>query len=485
MTGSTTGGAEQGIITGEVPLTPVQARFFELNQPNLHHYNQAMLLEIDRSIDSSSFAAAIKGLLLQHDVLRIRFRLDASAWYAAIVPAEDAVPFEAVDLSRMDDAEQSQALADNALRLHTTLNIKDGPLLRVALFDRGAQRNSYLLIVIHHLVVDTVSWRILLEDLQTLYHQTVGNQASTLPAKTTSFKAWAERLTEHARSGAVLDELPHWLAIGQNSLARLPLDNPGGANTVAEARTISVSLNADETRTLLQEAPMAYRTEVNEVLLTALVRAFAQWTGSQLLLIDLEGHGREEIINGVDLSRTVGWFTTIFPVQLECADGQSAVEVLQSVKERLRSIPNRGIGYGLLRYSSSDAVIAEKLRALPQAEVRFNYLGQADRALLDSSMFSLARQPRGPAQSPTAERAYLINIIVVVSEAKLRLDWTFSESLHHEGTITKVANGFVAELRTLIAQARAHEKINYSPSDFPSAKLSQEELDKVLAKLRR
>ena len=485
VTGSGTDSAEQGPITGDVPLTPVQARFFELNQPDLHHYNQAMLLEVERAVEASSFAEAIKGLLLQHDALRMRFTLHEGVWNAATAPPDDIVPFEVVDLSRLDDAVQSQALAEHALRLHTTLDLHHGPLLRVALFERGGQRTRLVLIVIHHLVVDTVSWRILLEDLQTLYQRRVGDTTSALPAKTTSLKVWAERLTKHARSGAVLDELPHWLAIGKKSFAQLPRDNPGGTNTVAEARTISVFLSEDETRGLLQETPVAYRTQVNDVLLTALVRAFAHWTGSQSLLVDLEGHGREEIVNGVNLSRTVGWFTTIFPVQLDYADGQSAIEALQSVKGRLRAIPNRGIGYGLLRYSSGDALVAEKLRALPKAEVRFNYLGQADRALIDSSMFSLAPDPRGPAQTPTAERAYLVNIIGVVSEGKLRLEWTFSESIHHRETITRVANKFVAELRDLIAQARAKEKINFSPADFPSAKLSQEELDKVLAKLRR
>jgi non-ribosomal peptide synthase protein (TIGR01720 family) len=463
----------------------VHARFFELNQPDLHHYNQSTLLEVDRAIDSSSFAEAIRELLLQHDALRMRFTIAAGVWHAAIAPRDDVLPFELVDLSRLDDAEQSQALAEHALRLHTTLNIHSGPLLRVALFERGGQRTSYLLIVIHHLVVDTVSWRILLEDLQTLYQRRVGGPARALPAKTTSFKAWAERLTAHGRSGAVLAELPHWLAIGETSFAQLPRDNPGGANTVAEARTISAFLSTDETRGLLHETPVAYRTQVNDVLLTALVRAFAHWTGSPSVLVDLEGHGREEIVNGVNVSRTVGWFTTIFPVQLDYADGQSAIEALQSVKERLRAIPNGGIGYGLLRYSSGDALVAEKLRALPQPEVRFNYLGQADRALLDSSMFTLAPHPRGPAQSPTAERPYLVNIIGVVSEGKLRLEWTFSKSIHHGDTITTVANKFVAELRELIAQAREKKKINFSPADFPGAKLSQEELDKVLAKLRR
>jgi amino acid adenylation domain-containing protein/non-ribosomal peptide synthase protein (TIGR01720 family) len=484
VAGTPTAVAEQGTVTGRVPLTPVQARFFEINQPELHHYNQAMLLEVHGPADASLLAKAINGLLLQHDALRMRFRLNADGWQATIAPPDDFVPFGTIDLSRLAETELSQALAGHAVRLHTTLNLHDGPLMRVALFDRGAQRNCYLLIVIHHLVVDGVSWRILLEDLEMLYQQLIGGETSALPAKTTSIKTWAERLTEHARSGALRHELPYWLALGNITSARFPVDKIGGANTVAEARTISVSLNSDATRALLQDVPVAYRTQINEVLLTALVRAFAQWTGSQSLLVDLEGHGREEILDGVNLSRTIGWFTTIFPVVLDCGSAQSGVEALQSVKETLRAIPNRGIGYGLLRYASGDAFVAEKLQSLPQAEVRFNYLGQADRVLLDSSMFSLASQPSGPAQSSNAERAYLINIIAVVSGAKLRLEWTFSESIHHKETVMRLADCFVEELRNLIAQSRTSGKINYSPSDFPSAQLSQEELNKVLAKLR-
>lgn len=476
--------AEQGTVTGGVPLTPVQARFFELGQPQPHHYNQAMLLEVHGAADASLFAKATEGLLLQHDALRLRFALNQDGWEGVIAPPDGVVPFEMVDLSPLTEAEQSLALARHAARLHASLNLQDGPLVRVALFERGAQRNSYLLIVIHHLAVDGVSWRILLEDLQALYQQLSRGEKPSLPPKTTSFKTWAERLTGHARSGALRDELSYWLALGENSPARLPLDEVVGTNTVAAARTLSVSLSADETRALLQEVPASYRTQINEVLLTALVRALAPWTGSRSLLLDLEGHGREEILEGVNLSRTVGWFTTIFPVVLDGGDSQAAVEALRSVKEQLRTIPNRGIGYGLLRYASGDSAVAEKLRALPQAEVRFNYLGQVDRALLDSSMFSVAPQPSGPAQSSKAERAYLMNIIGTVSGGELRLEWTFSENIHRRETVARLARSYVEELRALIAQSRTGGKLSYSPSDFPRAKLSQEELNKVLAKLR-
>jgi amino acid adenylation domain-containing protein/non-ribosomal peptide synthase protein (TIGR01720 family) len=484
VAGTPTPVAEQGIITGRVPLTPVQARFFELNQPEMHHYNQAMLLEVRGPVDASLLAVTTKELLNQHDALRMRFTFNGDGWRAAITPPDNFVPFETIDLSQLTEMEQSQALAGHAARLHTTLNLNDGPVLRAALFNRGGRHNSYLLIVIHHLVMDGVSWRILLEDFQTLYQQLIRGERPSLPAKTTSFKTWAERLVEYARSPALSNELPYWLAVGNNAPSRLPRDRSEGVNTVAQARTLSVSLNAAETQALLQEVPMAYRTQINEVLLTALVRAFAKWTGSPSLLIDLEGHGREEIIEGVDLSRTISWFTTIFPVVLDCGNAQTGVEALQLVKEQLRAIPNRGIGYGLLRFASGDAMIAEKLQSRPQAEVRFNYLGQVDRMLFDSSMFSIASDLSGPAQSKKAERAYLINIIGVVSNGELRLEWTFSESIHHKESVMQVADRFILELRDLIAQSRTSEKINYSPSDFPSAHLSQEELNKVLAKLR-
>ncbi len=476
--------AQQETVTGPIVLTPVQSRFFELSRHQPHHYNQATLLKVHRAIDVSVLVEAIERLLLHHDALRLRFAINHDGWQGTISAPDHAVPFERVDLSTLSETEQSHALAINAARLHASLNLQHGPLMRVALFDRGRQRSSYLLIVIHHLAVDGVSWRILLEDLQSLYQQLSAGEKPSLPPKTTSFKTWAERLREHARSKALHDELSYWLAIRDHSPVRLPLDKDGGTNTISDARTVSVSLNSEDTRALLQEVPVAYRTQINEVLLTALVRAFAPWTDSKSLLIDLEGHGREEIFEGVDLSRTVGWFTTIFPVVLNCRDAESIVEDLRSMKEQLRLIPNRGIGYGLLRYGSGDTDVAGKLESLPQAEVRFNYLGQVDRVLLDSSMFSVAPESSGPTQSPDAERAYLLNIIGMVSSGELRLDWTYSTSLYDEKTVERLAQSFVEELRALIARSRSGDQIDYSPSDFPRAKLSQDELNKVLAKLR-
>jgi amino acid adenylation domain-containing protein/non-ribosomal peptide synthase protein (TIGR01720 family) len=477
------GPAEQGLVTGRVPLTPVQARFFELDQPELHHYNQAMLLEVKGRADAAIFEQAIELLLVQHDALRFRYQKNHDGWEQTVAAPERVAPFERIDLSAMAEAEQTTRMSEHAATLQASLNLQHGPLMRVVLFDRG-QQSSYLLVVIHHLVVDGVSWRILLEDLHTLYQQLSLRQEPSLPAKTTSFKNWAQGLTEYAKSAELREELAYWCGqLGEKPRVRLPLDNPNGTNTVASARTISVSLNVDETRELLQALPVAYRTQVNEVLLTALVRAVTAWTKGGSALLDLEGHGREEIIDGVNLSRTVGWFTTIFPVLLDCKNSQ--VETLRSVKEQLRKIPNRGIGYGLLKYTADDANAAGTLRALPQAEMRFNYLGQIDRVFVDSPMFATAPHQTGPAQSPKADRAYLLNIIAMVTGGELRLQWTYSENIHRHETIQRLAESHLHELRMLIEQSRTGGESVYSPSDFPSANLTKEDLDKVLARMRR
>ena len=248
---------------------------------------------------------------------------------------------------------------------------------------------------------------------------------------------------------------------------------------------MTVSLNDNETRALLQEVPVAYRTQINEVLLTALARTLAKWTNSSSVLLDLEGHGREEILAGVDLSRTVGWFTTIFPVVIDLAEAPTSVAALRLVKEQLRAIPERGIGYGLLRYTSSAGEIVSALSDQPQAEIRFNYLGQTDRSLSQSSLFKPAPESTGPSQSPQRERGYLLNVIGAVTGGALRLAWTYSENRHRRETIERLANDYVEELLALIAQSRTSQAASYSPTDFPGANLSQKDLEKVLARLRQ
>ncbi len=469
--------AEQETITGEVPLLPVQTRFFELGLPDSHYYNQARLLKLSQPLDAEVLRSAVASLLLHHDALRLRFFHSGQEWTQVCSDTQSTVPFERIDISQ--EAEVDDALRSHAARLHASLNLQDGPIIRVALFSGAA---SYLLIVIHHLAVDTISWGVLLEDLETAYHQLSAGEGVSLPRKTTSFKSWSEQLAQFARSSAIEPEIDYWISRGALPVTRLPVDH-AGANTVASRRTISVSLTPAETRAVLQELPAKHRTQINEVLLAALARTFSAWMETPSVLIDLEGHGREQIIEGVDLARTVGWFTSIFPVVLDLGKSSKPLEALRVVKDQLRATPNRGIGYGLLRYLSDRKEVVERLSRLAQAEVRFNYLGQQDRSLLSSQLFLSTHESGAEAQSLRGERGYLLNIIASVTDEQLRFNWTYSENVHARQTIERLAEMTLAELRALLSEGETSDSV-FAPSDFPKAKLTQKDLNTILAKLR-
>ncbi|WP_244246012.1 condensation domain-containing protein, partial [Pseudomonas aeruginosa] len=302
--------AEQGPISGSTPLLPIQQMFFELDIPRRQHWNQSVLLEPGQALDGTLLETALQALLAHHDALRLGFRLEDGTWRAEHRRAVEAGEV----LLWQQSVADGQALEALAEQVQRSLDLGSGPLLRalLATLGDGSQR---LLLVIHHLVVDGVSWRILLEDLQTAYRQLQAGQAVALPAKTSAFKAWAERLQAHARDGGLEGERGYWLAQLEGVSTELPCDDREGAQSVRHVRSARTELTEEATRRLLQEAPAAYRTQVNDLLLTALARVIGRWTGQADTLIQLEGHGREELFEDIDLTRTVGWFTSLFPLR--------------------------------------------------------------------------------------------------------------------------------------------------------------------------
>lgn len=476
--------AEQGLVTGSVPLTPIQHWFFEQNQPDPHHWNQSVLLEVLQPLNPTLLHQAVQHLLVHHDALRLRFVPTESGWQQINASPNENVPFTYLDLSARSQDEQNSAIEETATELQASLYLSSGPLMRVALFNKGFQ-SSRLLIIIHHLVVDVVSWRILLEDLQTAYQQLSQGQTIQLPPKTTSFQQWAERLQNYACSTDFQREMNDWLTKEPHGASRLPMDYPQGANTVEAAKTVSAKLSIEETQALVQEIPKVYRTQIEETLLTALLYAFTKWTGTPLLLVDLEGNGREALFEGVDLSRTIGWFTTIAPVLLTLTEADNPEDALKGVKEQLRRIPKEGIGYGTLLYLSSDEAIVQKLRAFAQAEVIFLYLGQLDRSSSQTSLFKLTGEFSGPERSPRGHRRHLLQITALIAEGQLQLNWTYSENVHRRSTIEGLSRSFIEALRFLIAHCQSADTSAYTPSDFSAAKISQKDLNKLLAQHSR
>ncbi|MES1022179.1 amino acid adenylation domain-containing protein [Gloeocapsa sp. BRSZ] len=476
--------AEQGLVKGDVFLTPIQHWFFEQNQPEPHHYNQAILLEMRQNLDREILQQVMQQLILHHDALRLHF-VKKSGWKQAIATRTDIEPAIRYDFSALSQQEQQKAIASAATKLQASFNLSQSPLVQEAIFDCGTNQPSYLLLIIHHLAVDGVSWRILLEDFQTIYAQIQAGEAIKLPAKTTSFQQWAQKLKNYAQSVELQKELDYWCSESRRQVAPIPVDFPGGENTQASARTISVSLSVADTQALLQKVPAAYQTQINDVLLTALVQTFAEWTGEPTLLLDLEGHGREEIFDDVDLSRTVGWFTTIFPVLLNLPATSDLATTIKTIKKQLREIPNRGIGYGVLRYLSSDESIAEKLQ-IPQAEVLFNYLGQSDQVLSESSPFSLADADTGAARSPKGSRCHLLDINAIVVAEQLQISWTYSNAIHRQGTVENLAQNFIKALRsaTLGGTPSLHQEISENdslPADLSDFQWSETDLENIIA----
>jgi non-ribosomal peptide synthase protein (TIGR01720 family) len=470
--------AEQGLVTGLVALTPIQHYFFEQNLQQPHHWNEAVLLEVQQPLNPQLLEQVLQQLLLHHDALRLRFEQTESGWKQINAAPDNSIPLSWVNLSDLPPEAQAAALETAATEIQTSLNLSQGPLVRAALFNLGVDKTDRLLLVIHHLLVDSLSWRILIEDLQTAYQQLQRGEKVILPAKTTSFQQWSQQLGEYA-SAVVQQELEYWLAEPRQQ-SPIPVDYPGGANTEAEACTVSVTLSMAETQVLLQEIPAVYRTQINDVLLTALVEAFAKWTGKKSLVVDLESHGREEIFDNVNLSRTIGLFSSIFPVFLNLEEASNLGDALKAIKEQLRSIPNRGIGYGVLRYLSNNPEIVESFKLLAPAEVVFNYLGQFDQALSESSLLRLAQESIGPQSSLQNQRRHLLSFNGFVVGGQLQLNCTYSKSVHRRTTVEALAQGFVGALRSLIAHCQSTDAGGFTPSDFPLVQLSQNELDAAL-----
>lgn len=466
--------AEQGLVTGPVPLTPIQHWFFEQPLREPHHWHHALWLELPSAVEMAVLEEALRRVILHHDALRLRFTRDATGWRQFHGPAEHAQPVQYVDLSALAEHEQQGLLRQSAAELASGTDLTRGPLFQAMRFGLGGARPDRLLIVVHHLVVDPISWGILLEDLEAaMAHPGHGNGPG-LPPKTTAFRAWAEALAARSGSEALRAERAFWLDLPRD-LPRLPVDL-AGVFTEQSAEAVSVSLDAEETRSLLHDAPAAYGTNAEEILLTALVQAFSGWTGDTRMLVGLERHGREAVVEGMDLSRTVGWLTSFFPVVLALPASREPGAAIKAVKEQLRRIPGRGTGYGVLRYLCPDG---ERLAAAPQPEVVLNY---TPRARLPVAAGAVLRPLALPASSrgPGNGRGHLLEVNAFVAGDRLELHWNFSRNVHLRATIEGVARAHVEALRELIAHCVAPGSGGYTPSDFPDAGLSQEELDRFM-----
>ena len=452
-------------------LLPIQTRFFDEESGNRNHWNQAVLLVPQSRLDWEVLRRALAAVVDHHDALRLRFEQVDRIWRAeyGAAPAPSDLLWVRTDVG---DAVEVTAIASAA---QASLSLSSGPLLRAAAMDLadGSQR---LLIAIHHLAVDGVSWRVLLEDLAAAYGQLKQGAATvSLPPKSESYASWGERLNAYAAAPELADEQSFWLARGAG--ADLPCDNDhGDPDLVGDGEEVPLVLDTELTSRLLQEAPSAYRTQVNDLLLASLVRAVSRWCGVEDLTIELEGHGREDIFPGADISRTVGWFTTAFPVRLSGGSSDDAT-LIKSVKEKLRAVPNRGLGYGVLRYLGSEEQ-RHALARLAEPQIVFNYLGRFDGSVGASSLFDFAPESSGASRSESARLRGWLNITGQVREGRLLLSFGYGRKRYRRETVERLAHMYETALRELVMHCCGGAS-GMTPSDVALSGLGQADLDRL------
>jgi amino acid adenylation domain-containing protein/non-ribosomal peptide synthase protein (TIGR01720 family) len=456
------------------PLTPIQRWFFRAGATD--HFNQSVLLELDPAVDPARLDRALRAVVRHHDVLRTRFVQRGDDWQQR-PGAGDPAP-------RLHVAALTELVADTR-PLQTGLDLRAGQLVRAGLFTR-TERPPLLLLAAHHLVVDAVSWRILLADLEDAYRQLADGDDVRLADVTASFATWSRWLSEHGPR-LLADELEHWCAADPAD-SLLPRDHPApdGANTCGSAVTHTVRLDPAATDDLVRRVPAAARARVEDLLVAALVRVLGELTGRARVCLDMEGHGRQDLGDGAqlqpDLTRTVGWFTTLFPVVFDPPpDRRDPASLLEHVKQRLRAVPNRGIGHGVLRWLAGAPALANQ--APP--DVGFNYLGVFDLPAAGAGALirGFAGEPYAPDCAPERTRTHALDLAALILDGRLELRWTFSEALHRRATIEALARDHLTALRELLADCLSEAPRIYSTHDFSASTLDQGALNDLLRRL--
>jgi amino acid adenylation domain-containing protein/non-ribosomal peptide synthase protein (TIGR01720 family) len=452
---------EPQVHAGPLPLTPIQERFFEQRKHDQNQYNQSVLLEVPAALDTTLLQAALQSAAQAHDAFRLRFHKTPTGWSQEIV-AGAHLPLTIHDIT---PSELAQCI-DEA---HASLDITHGPLARAVFFRFAGDATARLLLLAHHLIIDGVSWGIFLETLYSSYKQI------TAPPPTAAWASFAVGLEGLASSGALEADRAFWTSLAGRPVPALPVDlqPQHGPNLVSSAEEVHTSLDERLTTALLTTAPQAYRAHVNDLLLAALCLALERWTGATDIAVDLEAHGRNELMPGLDLTRTMGWFTAIYPVVFHLDESRDSGSILKSVKETLRSVPNGGLSYGLLRSSLS--------ARLPRPQILFNYLGQTDQLFPASFEWKLASESSGAGRSPQQLREYPFTLNCYVSGGRLHIAWEFSRNLHHAATVRALAHSYTSALSSLIEHCSTGCSLGFTPSDFPLASLTQSSLDTLTA----
>ncbi|QMT19178.1 amino acid adenylation domain-containing protein [Bacillus velezensis] len=467
---------DQRPVEGDIPWTPVQHWFLSQRMENRNHFNQSVMMFSSDALQKQPLKEALEHLVIHHDALRITVSEENESIRQINhgIQKAELYTLEIWDMSETDTWERE--IETEVAALQQRMDIEKGPLLKAGWFK--TRSGDYLFITVHHLAVDGVSWRILLEDLSAAYTQAVKGQPVQLPPKTDSFKQYAERLSEYAKSSKLMREEEYWRFIEEETAAELPYEKPQhqtGADSIRQ--TVSFTLTEEETSVLLQQVNRAYHTDTQDILLTAAALALRDWTGGGRLRIAMEGHGREHIMPELDISRTVGWFTSMYPVLIDLnTAGSELGTAVKTVKDTLGRIPDKGIGYGILKYMTPPEQKTIRFRQAP--EISFNYLGQFNDTE-DQHTFSLSGLASGHDITPTWQREQAVEMSAMAAQNKLHFSLSYPPSRFRKETMEQLLQTLQQYLRDIMAHCTGKEEAEKTVSDFSSKTLTSDDLDSI------
>ncbi|WP_235917976.1 amino acid adenylation domain-containing protein [Paenibacillus lutrae] len=455
---------EQGPSYGEVKALPITSWFFSREWNNPHYYAQSVLLRLTRAVPMDQLHEALFALISHHDALRLQ--VDAGRLVYRTARRED-VELIRFDLAGIPEGERAAALKKQAESFKASVRLGQGLLFKALVVDEG-KRGQRLLLTAHHLIVDGVSWRIMLEDLDRLLKAGLTGAVLTLPDKTHSIQTWSDAVDAYSSEKA-MEHLDYWKSIVENAEGSLDADFPSDDNRLAVCDTLVQELTEQETRKLLGEANTAFRTHASDLLVASLAMAVRAVTGKNKVTIELEGHGREELFENMDVSRTVGWFTSLYPVNLLMTETKTA-GIIKSIQGQLRSIPNKGIDYGILAYGSG--AVPKSCDSL----LRFNYMGEIDNHL-NSPVLAIAGDDTGSDTCPSNRLSCLVDVVAMITDKRLQVRMTYSTAMFSRDTMDAFIQVFMQRLAEVIQLGSDREQADFTPADFETVKLAQEELD--------
>ncbi len=460
------------VCEGHFKPTPILAWFLSQNHKNPNHCNQSVLLDFFGKITPADMGAILDELIKHHDSLRLNYDRQKQEFYYnnAYLDQKSSVPY--FDLSGKTGEEQEQKIKILGGMIKSSLDIEHEIPVRACIFDLG-ERGRKLLFTAHHTVVDSVSWRILVEDLARMFEQKRQGREFALPEKTDSVLRWSEAVRTYALNLGD-EERSYWRGVESCGFL-FPSDYEGGDDMLSRCGTLKRSLDTGATGRLLGPANKAYGTKPDEIMIAALALAVCDMAGSDEAVVELEGHGREEADDTIDVSRTVGWFTCIYPVVLKSC-GQDLPAHIKGIKEQLRKVPGKGMGYSALKY------ITGELPENSGKRIRFNYLGELDN-MPDSGLLAISNMNSGEESDLENNLTALLDINAMVCGQSLRVQAEYSRSRFREDTVCRWMDSFFDRLSGLIDFCCGRKCAEYTPSDFDMVSFSQDELDMFLTDL--